>query len=115
MLLGEFYNVKGMKNEQIVEHFYVSTLSAWLIFNEFEVFENVLSHFEAQEHYLVCEGISRAIQKIEEIIDNRFAEASEETEEEGVLHFDYKNHKEVSKRIFEDVMTEIYERKTGNA
>lgn len=114
MLLGEFYKGKDLSNEQIIEHFYTSTLSAWLIFNDFEVFENVLDHFQRQEDYLVCEGISRALAKIEAIMDERFSEASEEVEE-GVFQYEYKNHKAVSKRIFEDVMTEIYERKTGNA
>lgn len=112
MLSEEFYN--ELKESQYQkDHFYISTLSAWLIYNDLSIFDKLLSEFEDKEEYLACAGISEAIDKIEEVHDNRFEEAAEEigldVDTEGFYSFTAEKHREVSKLIFEDIVREIYD------
>ena len=118
MLLEELYN-DGKKSGDIQMHFYIATLSAYLIYNDLEVFDRLLQEFEDREEYLICSGIKSAIEKIEEVHSERFNEASIEIgieeDEEGLLTFSYEKHKEISKLIFKDILTEIYEKQIGQS
>jgi len=113
MLLEELYN-DGKESGNIQLHFYTATLSAYLIYNNLEIFDKLLQDFEEKEEYLVCSGIKAAIEKIEDIHDSRFNNAAFEVgiqeDEEGLLTFSFDKHKEISKLIFEDILKEIYER-----
>lgn len=113
MLLEELYN-EGNSSENTQLHFYTATLSAYLIYNDLEVFDRLLKEFEEKEEYLICSGIQSAIEKIEDIHSSRFDEAAVEIgieeDEEGLLTFSFEKHKEISKLIFKDILTEIYER-----
>lgn len=113
MLLEELYN-DGKKSGDIQMHFYTATLSAYLIYNDLEVFDRLLQEFEDREEYLICSGIKAAIEKIEDVHDSRFQNAAVEIgmeeDEEGMLTFSFEKHKEISKLIFEDILKEIYEK-----
>lgn len=113
MLLEELYN-DGKKSGDIQMHFYIATLSAYLIYNDLEVFDRLLQEFEDREEYLICSGIKSAIEKIEDVHDGRFQNAAVEIgmeeDEEGMLTFSFEKHKEISKLIFEDILKEIYEK-----
>jgi hypothetical protein len=118
MLLEEFFNQDTTGN-QIVNYVYVSTLSHFIVNPNFQIFDNLLEEYERQENYLVCEGINKALQKIDVIYNDRFSEAidkDDEDEEEEIFEFslnDYVDHEErnirVSRLIFEDIIKEIYE------
>lgn len=112
MLSEEFYNELNDIQYQ-KDHFYISTLSAWLIYSDLTIFDKLLAEFENKEEYLACAGISEAIDKIEEIHDNRFEEAADEigidADTDGFYSFSQQKHKEVSKLIFEDIVREIYD------
>lgn len=113
MLLEELYN-DGKKSGDIQMHFYTATLSAYLIYNDLEIFDRLLQEFEDREEYLICSGIKAAIEKIEDVHDSRFQNAAVEIgmeeDEEGMLTFSFEKHKEISKLIFEDILKEIYEK-----
>lgn len=113
MLLEELYN-DGKKSGDIQMHFYTATLSAYLIYNDLEVFDRLLQEFEDREEYLICSGIKSAIEKIEDVHDSRFQNAAVEIgmeeDDEGMLTFSFEKHKEISKLIFEDILKEIYEK-----
>lgn len=112
MLSEEFFNqLRG--SEYIKDHFYISTLSAWLIYTDLEVFDKILEEFERREEYLACAGIREAIDKIEDVHGDHFDKAAEElgidADDEGFYQFTAEKHREVSKLIFEDIVTEIYD------
>lgn len=111
MLLEELYN-DGKKSGNIQLHFYTATLSAYLIYNDLEVFDRLLQEFEEKEEYLICSGIKAAIEKIEDLHDSRFQNAAVEIgmeeDEDGMLTFSFDKHREISKLIFEDILKEIY-------
>lgn len=113
MLLEELYN-DGKKSGDIQMHFYIATLSAYLIYNDLEIFDRLLQEFEDREEYLICSGIKAAIEKIEDVHDSRFQNAAVEIgmeeDDEGMLTFSFEKHKEISKLIFEDILKEIYEK-----
>lgn len=113
MLLEELYN-DGKKSGDIQMHFYTATLSAYLIYNDLEIFDRLLQEFEDREEYLICSGIKAAIEKIEDVHDSRFQNAAVEIgmeeDDEGMLTFSFEKHKEISKLIFEDILKEIYEK-----
>lgn len=109
MYIEEFYNYDNSSNEAVVRIIYETTLTSWLIFNEEEVYLSMIETFEEQENYLACEGVKRAIEKINEVMDIRYAEATKiaETEDEALLTAD--EHRRVSRLIYEDILKEIYE------
>lgn len=110
MLLEEFFRYNGDNNETIAEHFYIATLANFLLNNELEIYDDVLSHFEGREEYVVCHGIQKAIDKIESTIDARFSEASTLSESESERIYDVEEYKRISKEIFKDILLEIYDR-----
>jgi len=118
MLLEELYN-DGKEIGNIQLHFYTATLSAYLIYNDLEVFDRLLQEFEEKEEYLICSGIKSAIEKIEDVHDSRFQDAAVEIgmneDEDGMLTFSFEKHKEISKLIFEDILKEIYEKQIGQS
>lgn len=112
-MLEELYN-DGKESGNIQLHFYTATLSAYLIYNDLEIFDRLLQDFEEKEEYLICSGIKAAIEKIEDVHDSRFQDAAVEIgvneDEDGMLTFSFEKHKEISKLIFEDILKEIYEK-----
>lgn len=110
MLLEEFFNYQGDDDETIAEHFYVATLTSWLINNELEIYDEVLSHFEEREEYVICHGIKKAIDKIESTIDIRFSEAASVSENESERVYEIEEYKRISRDIFKDILLEIYDR-----
>ena len=75
MSLEEFYKASNEDRNKI-ESYYLTTLTAWMLWNKFDMFEDVLQHFEDKEEYLVCSGIQTAISRIEDIMDNHFTKAT---------------------------------------
>lgn len=113
MLLEDFFKHEFEDREDIVNHFYTATLAAWLTYNEFEIFDTVLKFFEEKEEYLICEGIHKAIDKIDEIYNDRFEQATILSQTEDSIEYTYEEHKRISRLIFEDVLIEIYEKQIG--
>lgn len=116
MLLEEFFN-QDSTGDQLVKYVYVSTLSNFVINPNFQIFDNILEKYEKEENYLICEGINRALNKIDEIYNDRFSNAikeldDEEDQEEFSID-DYVDHEDrnirISRLIFEDIIKEIYE------
>jgi len=109
MLFEELYKYNASDDKETGEHFYIATLMYWLLNNELEIFDEVLSHFQEKEQYLVCFGIKKAIDKIEETIEKRFDEAAVMSETEGEKIYDAEEYKRVSREIFKDILFEVYE------
>lgn len=116
MLLEEFFN-QDSTGDQLIKYVYVSTLSNFVINPNFQIFDNILEKYEKEENYLICEGINRALNKIDEIYNDRFSNAikeldDEEDQEEFSID-DYVDHEDrnirISRLIFEDIIKEIYE------
>ena len=114
MFLEEFYNYDASKDTLVTEYVYVHTLSCFIINNDFNVYESLLDHYEAEEQYAVCEGINRALLKIDDIMAKRFAEADKIEETEESVVYTHQEHMRISSLIFEDIVKEIYERKIAN-
>lgn len=115
MLFEELYNYDSSDDNETGQHFYIATLMYWLLNNELDIFDDVLSHFQDKEQYMVCFGVKRAIDKIEETIEKRFDEAAVMSETEGEKIYDAEEYKRVSKEIFKDILFEIYECQIKNA
>jgi hypothetical protein len=107
MFIEEFYNYDGKSDEQIIRIIYETTLTSWLIFNEEDVYLEMIEFFEEQEDYLACEGVKRAVDKINDIMDKRFDEVSDVDEDEILMTSE--EHKRVSQLIYQDILKEIYE------
>jgi len=110
MLSEELYNYDAEAWAGISNATYLATLNAWLIYNDFKIYEDALLILEEQGQYEACHGIKMAIAFIEDTMANRFdeAESISETDEEIILTHD--EHAKVSTLIFQDIMTEIYEK-----
>lgn len=110
MLSEELYNYDAEAWESISTATYIATLNAWLIYNDFKIYEDALLILEEQGQYEGCHGIKMAMAFIDDVMDKRFneAESLKETEEEIILSHD--EHARVSGLIFQDIMTEIYEK-----
>ena len=116
MLLEEFFN-QDTTGDQLVKYVYVSTLTNFIVNPNFQIFDNLLEEYEKKENYLICEGINRALNKIDEIYNDRFSDAVREQDEEDEEHEfsieDYVDHEDrnirISRLIFEDIIKEIYE------
>lgn len=109
MLFEELYKYDASDDKEVGEGFYVATLMYWLLNNELEIFDDVLNHFQEKEQYIVCFGIKKAIDKIEETIEKRFDEAAVMSESEEEKVYDAEEYKRVSREIFKDILFEIYE------
>ena len=110
MLLEEFYKYDATDDTLITEYVYVHTLSCWIINNDFNIYENLLDYYEAEEQYAVCEGIHRALAKIDDIMAARFDEADKISQTENEITYTHQEHLRVSALIFEDIIKEIYEK-----
>lgn len=120
MLLEEFFK-QDSTGDQLIKYVYVSTLSNFIINPNFQIFDNILEKYEKEENYLICEGINRALNKIDEIYNDRFSNAIKEIDEEDEEDYDheefsiddYVDHENrnirISRLIFEDIIKEIYE------
>ena len=117
MLLEEFFN-QSSTNDQLIKYVYVSTLSNFIVNPNFQTFDNILEEYEKKENYIVCEGINRALNKIDEIYNDRFSDAirdedDDEDEEKEFSIEDYVTLEDrnirISRLIFEDIIKEIYE------
>lgn len=104
----------AIKNKEIASLFYINTLQYWLVYNDYEIYEEVLNHFESLELYPVCDGIKKALVFIEMVLDERFKDAKIETSDAldvvlGKLSDDkWEKHKSISRLVYKDVLTEIY-------
>lgn len=110
MLLEEFYKYDASDDKFISEYVYLHTLSCWIINNDFNVYESLIEHYEEQEQYAVCEGIHRALSRIDEIMATRFEQADKIDETEIEALYSLQEHNRVSALIFEDIIKEIYEK-----
>ena len=113
-MLEEFYNIGDLSGKNVSNHFYIATLQSWLINNDEEIYDNILDHFEGLEYYAVCDGINKAMKFIRRVMDKRFAEASTIAEDSETYTYDFEEYKSISKRIYEDVLLEIYEEQIRN-
>lgn len=110
MFLEEFYSYDASGDKLIAENMYMHTLACWLFNNDFQVYENLLEYYEEKEEYAVCEGIHRALAKIDDIMHNRFNSANKVSETEESVTYTHEEHLRVSTLIFEDILKEIYEK-----
>lgn len=110
MFLEEFYNYDATNDKLVTEYVYVHTLSCWIVNSDFNIYESLLEHYEAEEQYAVCEGINRALLKIDDIMAKRFEEADKISETETEVTYTHQEHMRVSSLIFEDILKEIYEK-----
>ena len=110
MFLEEFYNYNAKGDKLIAENMYLHTLTCWLFNNDFQVYENLLDYYEEREEYAVCDGIHRALSKIDDIMHNRFNDADKIEETENEITYTHEEHLRVSSLIFEDILKEIYEK-----
>ncbi len=110
MFFEGFFDETELDAQDIINHYYVLTLSAWITYNEMEIYEQMMKYFEEKENYYICEGINRALAKIDEVTTHRFSEATPLEEDDERKTFGVDEYKQVSRRVFTDIMTEIYER-----
>ena len=110
MLLEEFYSQDPKNHVRVAESAYLVTLQYWMVYNQLDIYERMLQYYEEQEEYAFCEGISRAIEKIESTMDKHFQEAEALEEDEDQILYTHDEHQRVSRLIFEDILKEIYER-----
>lgn len=110
MLLEEFYSQDPKNHVRVAESAYLVTLQYWMVYNQLDIYERMLQYYEEKEEYAFCEGISRAIEKIEDTMDKRFQEAEALEEDEDQILYTHDEHQRVSRLIFEDILKEIYER-----
>lgn len=113
MFLEEFYSYNGKGDSMIAESMYFHTLACWLFNNNFEVYESLIKYYEGREEYAVCEGINRALNRIEDIMSDRFSEADKLSETDNEAIYTHQEHMRVSSLIFEDILKEIYEKQIG--
>jgi len=110
MLLEEFYSQDPKNHVRVAESAYLVTLQYWMVYNQLDIYERMLQYYEEKEEYAFCEGIARAIEKIEDTMDKRFQEAEALEEDEDQILYTHDEHQRVSRLIFEDILKEIYER-----
>jgi hypothetical protein len=110
MLLEELYSQDPKNHVKVAEAAYLVTLQYWMVYNQLEIYERMLDHYEQKEEYAICEGINRAIEKIESTMDYHFQEAESLEEDEDQILYTHEEHQRVSRLIFEDILKEIYER-----
>jgi regulator of sigma D len=110
MLLEEFYSYDASNDKLISEFVYVHTLSCWLSNNDFTIYEELLDYYEGQEQYAVCDGLNRALSKIDDIMAKRLDEADKIKETETEVLYTHQEHMRVSGLIFQDIIKEIYEK-----
>jgi len=110
MLLEEFYKYDASNDKVIAEYVYVHTLSCWIINSDFNIYESLIEYYEDREQYAVCEGIHKALSKIDDIMASRFEEADKIKETENEVVYSMQEHTRVSALIFEDILKEIYGR-----
>ena len=102
------------RNRQMSSHFYINTLQSWLIYNDYEIYEDVLKYFESLELYPVCDGIKKALIFIEFVLYKRFkdAEINVKDIEDVVLgrlqDDEFERHRAISRLVYKDILTEIY-------
>jgi hypothetical protein len=106
MYTEEFYNADPAK---IVEAAYYTTLQYWLVYNDMDIYEGLIEHYKENEVYEVCDGIQRGIDRINEIMDSRFDEATPISENEEEVIISHEEHQRVGRLIFKDILQEIYE------
>ena len=107
MLLEELYNKEYQSQ---VNAAYVSTLQFYVNYNDLTIYDALVKYYEDTEEYSICEGISKAVDFIDDTMDIRFGEAIEEGEEEDGKIYTAEEYKRVSRLVFEDIIKEIYER-----
>lgn len=110
MFIEDFYKYDGEETTEIAEAVYLTTLQSWLIYNEFSIYESLLITFEELEQYAICEGIHRALSRVEEIMDDRFSEANKLAETDESYTITHEEHQRISRLVFEDILKEIYEK-----
>jgi hypothetical protein len=110
MLLEELYSQDPKNHVKVAETAYLVTLQYWMVYNQLDIYERMLNYYEQMEEYAICEGINRAIEKIESTMDKHFQEAESLEEDEDQILYTHEEHQRVSRLIFEDILKEIYER-----
>lgn len=113
MLLEEFYKYNGQDDSVLTEAVYLGTLHSWLIYNDFVIYENIIKYFEEKEEYMVCEGIHRALSKIDDVMAERFKDAEKIRETDDEVVYSHEEHQRVSRLVFEDIIKEIYEKQVS--
>lgn len=110
MLLEELYSQDPKNHVKVAEAAYLVTLQYWMVYNQLDIYERMLNYYEEKEEYAICEGITRAIEKIESTMDYHFQQAESLEEDEDQILYTHEEHQRVSRLIFEDILKEIYER-----
>lgn len=110
MLLEELYSQDPKNHVKVAEAAYLVTLQYWMVYNQLDIYARMLNYYEEKEEYAICEGITRAIEKIESTMDYHFQQAESLEEDEDQILYTHEEHQRVSRLIFEDILKEIYER-----
>jgi uncharacterized protein YbcV (DUF1398 family) len=113
MFTEEFYN-QEIKDKDVIDFFYVATLQMWLTHNDLNVYDDLLTYFEEQENYLICQGVHKAIAFIEKTVEDRFDGATKLSNSEDGDMYSFEEHKRISNEIFKDVVKEVYEKQIGD-
>ena len=113
MFTEEFYN-QEIKDKDVIDFFYVATLQMWLTHNDLNVYDDLLTYFEEQENYLICQGVHKAIAFIEATVEDKFDSATNSSDSEDSDVFSFEEHKRISNEIFKEVVKEVYEKQIGD-
>lgn len=113
MFTEAFYK-QDLGDRDVVDFFYVATLQMWLMHNDLNIYDDLLTYFEEQENYLICEAIHKAIAFIESTVEENFENATKLSEENDGNMYSFEEHKRVSNEIFKQVVQEIYEKQIGD-
>lgn len=113
MFTEEFYN-QEIKDKDVVDFFYVATLQMWLTHNDLNIYDDLLTYFEEQENYLICEGVHKAIAFIEKTVEQNFDNATKLSDNEDGSMYSFEEHKRISNEIFKEVVKEVYEKQIGD-
>lgn len=109
MLLETFYKSNFNDDQDVINHFYCATLASWIVYNDFTIYDKLIEHFEVKEEYFVCEGINRALNKIDDIMEKHFGDDDMFIDNGDEVIFDADKHSQASKKVFEEVIIELYE------
>ena len=112
-MLQGFYRLQEQEDytdQELVDFYYRQTLFVWLVYNDDSIFEDLLVFYQEKEEYLVCEGINRALNAIDNIREAHFEDAIAEHSDDTGSTYSAEEYRRVSRLIFAQVLMEaVYE------
>lgn len=112
MYIEEFYN-DGDKTKNKTRYYYTATLAAFLVNPDLSIYDRVVESFEEKEEYEVCAGMHAAITYIEDLYEEALrglpSDKELEVSDDGYIEFSTREHAEANRKIYQQIITEIYE------